>query len=174
MKNLILLTLVLFIGYSCKSDKKEFVPLNNNKTTVYYFIRHAEKDRSDLTNKDPELTKIGIERTKNWATLFKSIDFDLIFSTDYKRTLETALPTAIEKKLIIQIYDPTNLNDSLFKGKTKDKTVLIVGHSNTTPAFVNAILGEEKFSDIEDTVNDHLYIVTINNDTTLVTLEKHN
>lgn len=174
MKKTILLSLLIVVTFSCKSDKKEFVPFNNNKTTVYYFIRHAEKDRSDPTNKDPELTKKGIDRAKNWARLFKPIDFDLIFSTDYKRTLETALPTAIEKKLIIQIYDPTNLNDSLFKEKTKDKTVLIVGHSNTTPAFVDAILGEEKFPDIEDTVNDHLYIVTINNDTTSVTLEKHN
>ena len=40
------------------------------------------------------------------------------------------------------------------------KTVLVVGHSNTTPQFVNAILGVDRYSDIQDNNNANLYIVT--------------
>ena len=39
------------------------------------------------------------------------------------------------------------------------KTVLIVGHSNTTPAFVNKILGTEKFTSLEDDDYNSLFIV---------------
>ena len=45
--------------------------------------------------------------------------------------------------------------------KTKGKTVLIVGHSNTTPKFTNGLLGEEKYEDIADDNNANLYVVTI-------------
>lgn len=47
---------------------------------------------------------------------------------------------------------------------TKGKTVLIVGHSNTTPKFVNDLLGEVKYQDIADNNNANLYKVTITND----------
>ncbi len=177
MQKLFLVSLVVILSFSCKSDKKEFVPFNyetSNENTVYYFIRHAEKDRSDSTNKDPELTKKGLERANNWAKTFAEVNFDLIYSTDYKRTIETALPIAKKEKLIIQSYNPKNLNDPIFKGKTKGKIVLIVGHSNTTPAFVNTIIGEKKYDEIDDTDNGKLFIVTIVNDSLSVKIENYN
>jgi broad specificity phosphatase PhoE len=48
-----------------------------------------------------------------------------------------------------------------FAHNTKGKTVLVVGHSNTTPAFVNAVLGEKKYDNIDDNNNANLYIVSI-------------
>ena len=54
--------------------------------------------------------------------------------------------------------------DSIFLQETKGKTVLVVGHSNTTPAFVNKILAVEKYKDIDDNNNANLYIVTISGD----------
>jgi 2,3-bisphosphoglycerate-dependent phosphoglycerate mutase len=36
-----------------------------------------------------------------------------------------------------------------------------VGHSNTTPAFVNAVLGEHTYEDIDDNENGMLYIVKV-------------
>ena len=44
---------------------------------------------------------------------------------------------------------------------TKGKTVLVVGHSNTTPAFVNAVIKQKKYQDIDDNNNGNIYIVTI-------------
>jgi len=130
LRNTLLLVLVVILSFSCKPSKKEQTIINS-KTTVYYLIRHAEKDRTTL-NKDPELTKKGLERAYNWAKIFENIDFDMISSTNYKRTQQTALPTASEKNLAIQKYDPSNLYDQDFKEKTTGKTVLVVGHSNTT------------------------------------------
>ena len=155
MKNYILLLFILFASISLKAKDEEI--------TTYYFIRHAEKVRTDNSNKNPDLTEKGKKRAEKWSTVFKDVNFDLIYSTNYNRTIQTANPTAINKNLEIQFYDPRMMFDDEFKVTTKDKTVLVVGHSNTTPHFVNKILGKEKYKDIEDTNNSNLYIVTITN-----------
>ena len=52
------------------------------------------------------------------------------------------------------------------------KTVLVVGHSNTTPIFVNNILGEEKHKNMDDHDNASLYIVTITDGKKMSKIEK--
>ena len=155
----ILITLTFF---SCQqtSESKE---KNAVKTTSYYFIRHAEKDRSDPSNKNPNLTIEGHKRAKKWSDIFKHITFDKIYSTNYNRTIQTAQPTANKQNISIQFYKPNNLYSKEFINNTKGKTVLVVGHSNTTPSFVNKVLNEEKYQNINDSVNGNLYIVTIKN-----------
>ncbi len=145
-----------------------------SKTTVYYLIRHAEKDRSDPTDQDPELTEKGIQRAKKWAEIFKDIPIDQIYSTDYKRTLQTAGFTAKDKALEIIIYNPKKLYNRRFQNSTKGKTVLIVGHSNTTPAFVNAIVGKSEYQDMKDSDNGKLFIVTIKEYSTYVETRNYN
>ena len=54
---------------------------SSNNTTTYYLIRHAEKDRTDASNKNPNLNDKGIERAKKWAKHFKSINLDAVYST---------------------------------------------------------------------------------------------
>jgi len=63
--------------------------------------------------------------------------------------------------LTLTIYDPSNLDGKAFLEVNKGKKVLVVGHSNTTPAFVNAVLGNEKYPDMADDNNGSLYIVTV-------------
>ncbi|EDM43246.1 Phosphoglycerate mutase [unidentified eubacterium SCB49] len=164
---------IVFISlffFSCGNDKKS--DLVKEKTTTYYLIRHAEKDRSDSTNKNPELNKIGQKRAIEWASYFKNIDFDLVYSTPYNRTQQTATPTAVSKNLAIKTYNPSAMYDENFKNTTKHKTVLVVGHSNTTPAFANAILGENKYEDIDDSENGMLYIVTVTDKGVTSTVQK--
>ncbi|WP_298764187.1 histidine phosphatase family protein [uncultured Polaribacter sp.] len=134
---------------------------NSDKTTTYYLIRHAEKNRTDKSNRNPNLNKKGLERAKKWADYFKNIDLDAVYATNYKRTQQTAKPTAELKNLEILSYNPSKLFDSVFKINTKGKTVLIVGHSNTTPDFANAILGEKKYTFMKDNDNSSLYKVTL-------------
>ncbi|WP_456378268.1 phosphoglycerate mutase family protein [Lutibacter sp.] len=142
--------------------------LNGNaqesEITTYYFIRHAEKIRTDTTNKNPNLTEKGMRRAENWSIVFSTIDFDRIYSTNYNRTIQTATPTAKSKNLEIIFYNPKDLFNEDFKSSTKGKTVLIVGHSNTTPMFVNKVLNKEKYSAIDDNNNSNLYIVTISDE----------
>lgn len=131
------------------------------QTTTYYLIRHAEKNRLVTSDNNPNLKEKGVDRAIKWSKTFKHINFDYIFSTNYNRTIQTALPTAKSKDLEIQFYNPSDLYNEEFKTLTKGKTVLIVGHSNTTPEFVNKILGEEKYPEIEDRNNANLYIITV-------------
>jgi len=137
---------------------------SSTETTTYYFIRHAEKDRSDSSNKNPHLNKIGKLRANQWQSVFSKIGFDAIYSTDYYRTKETAEPTAVNNKLELLIYSPQDIDMTKFLEETKGKTTLIVGHSNTTPFFVNNILGKKKYDQIDENNNSNLYIVTIIND----------
>lgn len=145
-----------------------------DETTTYYLIRHAEKERTDATNRDPNLNENGLKRAQGWATYFDKIHLDAVYSTDYNRTQQTAKPTAKSKKLDIVSYDPRNMNDSIFQKETKGKSVLIVGHSNTTPVFTNKILEGNKYEDMDDHDNASLYIVTITGDKKMSKIEKIN
>lgn len=134
---------------------------NSDEITTYYLIRHAEKDRTDKTNRNPNLNEEGIKRAQNWAKYFENINLDAVYSTEYNRTQQTAKPTAELKNLEILSYNPRKMYDSIFQVNTKGKTVLVVGHSNTTPDFANAILGQKKYSWMKDNDNSSLYKVTL-------------
>ncbi|MCO4821261.1 MAG: histidine phosphatase family protein [Flavobacteriaceae bacterium] len=131
------------------------------ETSTFYFIRHAEKDRSDASNKNPNLTQAGVLRAAKWSLALKNVKFDAVYSTDYNRTLQTAQPTAEKNGVKITSYDPRELDGKAFLEANTGKTVLVVGHSNTTPAFVNSVLGTKKHPNIDDNNNANLYIVTI-------------
>lgn len=159
MKHFIFLV-VLLMSVSTFSQEK-----NSEKSaevTTYYFIRHAEKDRSNPSEKNPRLMQKGLERAESWRKIFDNIAFDAVYSTDYNRTMETAQPTAAQNNLEITLYDANKIDSpEEFIKNTKGKTVLVVGHSNTTPAFVNSVIGQKKYEDMDDNNNGNLYIVTI-------------
>ena len=157
MNKIVLLLITLFCILNLQAQETEA------ETTTYYLIRHAEKVRSNAKNKNPNLTEKGVDRAINWSKTFEHINFDYIYSTNYNRTVQTALPTAKRKNLEIRFYDPSDLFNEEFKALTKGKTVLIVGHSNTTPLFINKILGKEKYLEIKETNYSNLYIVSIAN-----------
>lgn len=157
-----LYTLCFLLTFSTINYAQDVVA--STQTTHYYLIRHAEKDKSDKSNRNPHLTEKGQKRALNWSKILGHIDFDAVYSTQYHRTIETATPTAKSNDLEIQYYDPRNLYSEEFKKATTGKTVLIVGHSNTTPTFVNAIIGNNKYEPIDESNNGNLYIVTISND----------
>ncbi|MDP5093772.1 MAG: phosphoglycerate mutase, partial [Polaribacter sp.] len=39
-----------------------FINSQQAQTTTYYLIRHAEKDRTDATNQNPNLNEDGLKR----------------------------------------------------------------------------------------------------------------
>ena len=159
MKHLLIITFTLLFAIPIFSQEENLI--ESAKTTTYYFIRHAEKNRTDKTNKNPHLIQKGILRAAKWSLVLNNVKFDAVYSTDYNRTKQTAQPTAEKNGLDITIYDPSVLNSDEFENNTQGKTVLVVGHSNTTPMFVNAVLGEKKYENIDDNNNANLYIITI-------------
>jgi 2,3-bisphosphoglycerate-dependent phosphoglycerate mutase len=164
MKKILLTVFVFALFSACTS----------NKVTRYYLIRHAEKDRTNTTNKNPNLNSDGVLRAEKWAKYFEKIELDAVYSSDYKRTQQTAIPAAKSKGLIVQLYNPSKMYDSIFKKNTKGKTVLVVGHSNTTPVFANTILGQKKYKNMADNDNASLYIVTLVNDKKFSEIKKVN
>jgi phosphohistidine phosphatase SixA len=162
MKKIMLLSIILFGTLtSCVQTKEE---QSKTETSTYYFIRHAEKDRSDASNQNPHLIEKGKQRAEHWKNVFKNIKFDAIYSTEYHRTIETAQPTALKNNIEITLYNPKEIDVQEFLNNTKGQSVLVVGHSNSTPKFVNSILSKEKYEHIDDSNNANLYIVTISGD----------
>ena len=147
------ITLIVFFLFSCNSSILD--------CNTYYLIRHAEKVRLNPDDKDPELNEAGKERALVWKEYFNDLEIDKIFSTDYKRTMQTALPFSSSSGLTINTYSPSNIDYQDFLAKTKRDNVLIVGHSNTIPTFVNEIIRENAYPDIKDSNNSNLYIVNI-------------
>ena len=148
MKKILLILALLLLNIS----------FGQQSTATYYFIRHAEKvDNSQ----NPDLSEKGLKRAELWNKIFSEISFDKIYSTDYKRTIQTASPTVTAKKIQIKLYNPTTLNIESFKKETLGKKVLIVGHSNTTPKFVNQMINQKIYADIEDGTFGNLYMVTV-------------
>jgi len=150
--------LILFFGISSEALNTE---IHEQEITTYYLIRHAEKDRSNNAEKDPELTAQGLERAQSWANILKQVPLDMVISTNYKRTQQTGDPVASSKQLQIEEYDAGKGFSEDFQKKTMGKKVLVIGHSNTTPQLVNEMIGKDKYANIEDTENGALFIVQL-------------
>lgn len=156
MKNV--LFVLLLIVFSCKTTSQVKSEIVKNKT-IFYFIRHAEKE-SDGT-KNPNLSALGIKRANNYVKYFEKIKLNAIYSTNYKRTLNTVNPLIVARNLEPIIYNPFKINHQEFKDKHKNQIVLIAGHSNTTPDFANKMIGNVVYNQMEEDNFSAIYKVTI-------------
>ena len=152
MKQLILLFLIL-----------SSIEISSQDCTEIYLIRHAEKDRSDAKNRNPELNDLGKKRALKWVQVFKNIELDKIYSTNYNRTIQTVTPISEENNINVSIYSPSKINYESFILDNNGSKVLVVGHSNTIPFFVNGLINKEFYQQIDDLNNSNLYKVTICN-----------
>mgnify|MGYP001028096575 CR=1 FL=1 len=111
-----------------------------------YFVRHFEKETTYLKDgrkeRDPRLTEVGQGRALNLAGLLARQPIKHVFSTDYKRTMQSALPTALALGLKVQKYDPRQLDEFAQQLSQLSEDALVVGHSNTTPYLVNTLAGQ--------------------------------
>lgn len=158
--NLFLTGTLLFSMYACgdagRMDHKEEKAVAKS---TYILVRHAEK-ANDGTE-DPPLTETGRARADRLARLLHSANVGAIYSTDYQRTRQTAMPLATKMKLDITSYEPMSLEAlEKIRKETEGKTVLIVGHSNTIPVIANQLLGAERFEQLADNEYDKLFIIT--------------
>jgi len=131
-----------------------------SQDTVVFLVRHAEKTEA---KDDPALSAAGRQRSQQLANLLSDAGIDHIYSTDFKRTRETASPVAGMTGLDVELYtwdNPAGLAQSLKQaGK---RFLVVVGHSNTTTELVT-LLGGDPGTEIEETSEyDRLYILTIN------------
>lgn len=127
--------------------------------TTLIFVRHAE--RAEDGTRNPPISEEGKQRAVNLVSALSEFEVKAIYSTPYQRTRMTATPIADSLGLEIQEYGFDDVNGFL-SGLIEEHagyTVLIVGHSNTTPSLTNLVLGEEKFEQLEETDFGDIFIV---------------
>lgn len=129
-------------------------------TTTFILTRHAE---TTGIGTDPSLSVSGQERATELARVLKNTQIHAVYSTNYNRTKETASKIASNNSVTTQIYDPSqldNLATSILQ-QYKNKVIYIAGHSNTTNAFLNILVGSNFYATIPDSEYDNLYIVSV-------------
>ncbi len=128
--------------------------------TTFILVRHAEK-ANDGTN-NPGLTAEGTDRANRLSVLLAKADIGAIYSTPFKRTRNTVSPLASLKGLDVEEYNPRGREfiNSMYE-KYKGKTIVVSGHSNTTPVVANILLGNKQFENLSESEYDKIFVVTI-------------
>lgn len=133
-------------------------PQPTDVAATIYLVRHAEKAKDGT--RDPDLTDEGRARAERIANMLKDEKLAAVYSSDYKRTRNTAAPTAKMQGKEITIYnarDLKGLKEELLKKYKKGQKVLVVGHSNTTPFLANLLTKEGKYEQIDESDYDNFY-----------------
>lgn len=136
-------------------------------TTTLVFVRHAEK--AALPADDPGLSEAGQRRAAELARQLVDADVvpgvgvDAVYSTSYRRTVETAKPVADALDIPVLTYDASDTEaviEAIVK-EYKGKIVLVVGHSNTVPEMIANMGASKNVPPIAENEYDNIYLVTI-------------
>jgi broad specificity phosphatase PhoE len=133
--------------------------------TTVVIVRHAEKATAPAD--DPPLTAAGEGRARDLWDAIRDAGVSAVITTQFARTRATAQPTASALSLrptIVSSTSPSHVQDVVTEiRKHPGKTVLVVGHSNTVPAIVEA-LGAKRPGAICDSRYDDMFVVTVAGD----------
>lgn len=126
-------------------------------------VRHAEKDISPTADKvDPELTSQGVARAQKLVKTIKKYKPGAVYSTNFKRTRDTAAPAAAWRHVAVESYDPRKLPELVARINTsKYKRHLVVGHNNTTPALANLFINEEKYKTLPESDYGKIWVIKL-------------
>ena len=160
-------------GTAQEIDGTQQETISAPQETLIFLVRHAERADDapgdpamtmdpDMA-KDPPLSEAGRARAFLLAQMLKDAGITQIHSTDFRRTRETAQPTAEGTELGVASYDASDLVGFAAKLRSTPGRHLVVGHSNTTPNLVEA-LGGDPGPSIEPLEYDRLYLVTVDGD----------
>jgi broad specificity phosphatase PhoE len=130
--------------------------------TRLILLRHAEKSHNQ--SKDPALSEKGKKRADALKDLLKFFDIKAVYSSKYLRTIQTAKPLAEKAKLEINSDIAANDYSALsehINSLYEKQTVLVVGHGNTVPAFVNFITKQDKYENLREDEFNKIFFVEI-------------
>ena len=135
-----------------------------------FVVRHAERAAAtpapanpvppghSMMPDDPPLSPAGQARAARLATMLASAGIQRIYTTEFKRTRQTAAPLADKLKIkavMAAANDPAPLVKQLQQGAGN---VLVVGHANTIPDLLKK-LGVKESVTIADDQYDDLFLV---------------
>lgn len=131
---------------------------------VAYLVRHAETEGA---GQERSLSAEGRARARALADRLEAAGIERILVSEnaetgrlYPRTRETAAPLAARLGLDLEPYDPRRLAELAAALRAAGGTVLVVGHSNTTPELIGH-LGGAPGPPIAEDEHDRLYRVEL-------------
>jgi broad specificity phosphatase PhoE len=104
---------------------------------ILFLVRHAEK--ATTGGNDPGLSSAGHQRAEALARILKDSKITMIFSTEFKRTQETAAPTAKVTRITPTIVPANDVLALVEKLRSLKGNGLVVAHGNTIPDLVKAL-----------------------------------
>lgn len=136
----------------------------SGELTTFILFRHAEKVDD---SRDPDLSDDGYARAKHLSEMLNYVRPDAVYSTPFKRTRRTIRPVADKHRLELMEYDHRSPEDTAARWikDHRGETLLISGHSNSTPMHANALLGREHFPEkFDESDYGNLLIILVSSD----------
>lgn len=148
----------VLLGWLCVSSSVA-------EAQMVILVRHAERADAGAApgaamtaSPDPELSDAGKARAQALVAMLKDAGITAIYTTEFRRTIDTALP--LSDALKVMTTTVSSRDQAALIEKLKAHTggaVLVVGHSNTVPAIIKA-LGGPAFT-IAENEYDNLFFV---------------
>ena len=104
---------------------------------VIVVVRHAEK--ASAGGNDPELSVAGQKRADTLARILKDSQITAVFVTEFKRTQQTASPTARVAHVSPTVVPAADIPGLVAKLRALNGNALVVGHGNTIPDLMKAL-----------------------------------
>jgi broad specificity phosphatase PhoE len=123
-----------------------------------FFVRHGEK--ATTGGDDMDISEAGRARAESLATLLKDAEISAIYTTEFKRTQQTAAPLAKALHLEPAVISSKDRAALVTKLQTSSGNVLVVGHGNTIPDLLKT-LGISTPINIADNDYDNLFVVLL-------------
>ena len=104
---------------------------------VIFLVRHADRASSDP---DSLLSKAGEARAQCLANVLKDANLKAVFTTEFKRTQQTAIPAAAEFHIQPKIIPRAYVEELVKELKAANSLpILVVAHSETLPPIVEQL-----------------------------------
>ena len=114
-----------------------FLATYANAAPVVFIVRHAEK--ASAGGKDPDLSVEGQKRADALAHILKDSQITSVFVTEFKRTQQTAAPTARAAQVSPTVVPANDIGGLVQKLRASNGNALVVGHGNTIPDLLKAL-----------------------------------
>jgi len=128
---------------------------------ILFLVRHAEK--ATTGGNDPDLSAAGHQRAEALARILKDSEITAIFTTEFKRTQETAVPTVKATQVTPTIIPANDIPALVEKVRSLQGNALIVAHGNTIPDLVRALAIATPVNIPEDDYSELIVIVLSDN-----------
>ncbi|CAN5508733.1 phosphoglycerate mutase family protein [soil metagenome] len=126
-------------------------------------VRHADIDLPPVAD-NPTLNPAGKDRADKLARVASAAGISAIFTSSITRTKETAAPLAAKLGWMPQVIPATPEFVTNVRAGAYGPVVLVVGHSNTVPPLIDALMKTTSSIAIGENEFDNLFIVSVMSD----------